>query len=143
MNTAFNLKLSKSGGNRTKTKLITNFYEKHWKIKINEQSSWHFFLLWWVCRSRCKSKEKVKWALLHLWKCFFLLNNNFSQFNHAAYHIDTKHMIPGFVSRLFFGGGRGVYGSVPVLFRSTYPIEAGINYMSIETILIRTALFML
>ena len=84
-----------------------------WTIKINEHSSWHFFFLWGVCLTwgGWKSEEKVKWALLHLWKCFFLLNNNFSQFNHAAYHIDTKYMIPGLVSGLFGGGGvsMGVY----------------------------------
>ena len=53
-------------------------------------------------------------------KVLLLLNNNFSQFNHAAYDIEHKYQIPRFVSGLFEGGGGGsVYESVKVLFRCT------------------------
>ena len=65
-----------------------------------------------LTRGRWKSEVKVKLALLHLWKRFFLLNNKFSQFNHAAYHIETEYMIPGLVLGLFLGGesvSMGVY----------------------------------
>ena len=53
--------------------------------------------------------------------CFFLLNNNFSHFNDAAYHIDTKYLLPGFVSGLFFfwGGGREGVSMGVFQFRST------------------------
>ena len=31
--------------------------------------------------------------------------NSFSQFNHVAYHIEYRYMIPGFFSKLSFLGG--------------------------------------
>ena len=99
--TPFDLKFSKSGGNKKTTQSkLQIFIEQPLEKIINAQA---FFFLWWVwfTRGGWKSEEKVKWVLLHLWKCFFLLNNNFSQFNHAAYHIETRYMIPGFVSELF------------------------------------------
>ena len=117
VSTPFDLQSSKSGGNKTNTKLITILY---WET-FGKEKKWTIFLAFFFCGGVCltwggwKSEEKVKWALLHLWKCFFLLNNSSTMLR----TISTQIIWYLDLFQDFFGGGRCVYGGVQVLFRCT------------------------